>query len=319
MIDASKIRFWWNGNGGAVIDNDVITDILDFKDRSRITFASDNPRFYVNEDNGKAYLETGAEGQGLPADAVAMIPNAIPASGTIVLWNDFKNTYAEIGATNKPLFTDPAFDTQALSKGHSANEDKLIATIGSQEVSSDDLEWQPTNAEKPWFFAVKYNATTVSVWRGDREGNLELVIDNATHGGDPLSVANLNLPSVVALVQLDRYSDLFTTDQQLSEQDITDIYHGRVQSPDGVRRPIFQLKGYFGDIVDKFRQKVQEEDGTYDSVQEPAIRNFLDFNIYQVYNPTAATYFVTVEDDGGSIVDRSTLAADINEFLTTDY
>jgi hypothetical protein len=290
MINPNSIRFWWNGNGGGVVDDGRITDILSFNDRERITFATNRPIFTTDSED-KAYLETNDD----PA-AIAVIPDAIPETGTILLW-------VRHGTSDDEPIIDG--DGYLLDKTSTA----LRVDIAEGTIRSATVEWNPTSVTKLWFYAVVIGTTTVKVYRADREGNLSLVIDT-THEGVLAGPADLSIQSSTpASATLAQYSDILTTDEQLTQAQIEEIYVGAL--------PINQFRGYGGDNVDRLQQKVaRETNGTFDTETNMVTRKFLSFDIYGVYEPIVNAYYNRIEADGGITVGREQTNQDILNIIS---
>jgi hypothetical protein len=297
MINPNAIRFWWNGNGGSVEDGSpqrLITDILSFNDRARYSFASNRPQFFVDTDE-KAYLRNDDV-----LDSSVVLEDAVPAAGTILLWD--KHDYEPSGQIELLNFNGDGYLAY--------EEDGIEVNIGGGSfIAVSDKEWQANGVFKPWFYALTYNATTVTIYRGDKEGNLTLALPATAHGGSP-SVEDLVLNSP-ARDSVHLNSDILTTDEQLTEAQITAIYNGSL--------PIFQTRAYKGDNFDRVRQKVANEvNGTFDQEGVAEARSVAFFDLYSVYHPTAKAYFEYVESEGGVITDRSSLNDDITNFLTQE-
>jgi len=243
----------------------------------------------------------------------ATITNAIPATGTILLWDDFTNTYEGL-LTDAPhrifesVSTTP--DT-SLFKSQLTPQRLVLRINSSTNISTPDLTWNALQTRKPWFFALRYDATNVSLWRGDREGNLALVLPPTPHGGATSTALNLGLNSTVTADRATNhlYSDLLTTDEVLTEEQIKAIYFKSL--------PIFQYGAYTGDNFDRVKQKVYDTDyevnGTIDEDSATTVRAFYNYDIYSIYEPEARDFFNRVESEGGEILDKDAINTQIIE------
>jgi hypothetical protein len=215
----------------------------------------------------------------------ATIPTAVPASGTILLWDN--HLYETAGQ----------YRLLDWSNGYLAYEDNALEVqIGSGTVlGAQNTIYQINPVTKPWFYAIKYSATTVEIWRGDREGNITLALPATLHGGNQ-TVTDLILNSS-ARDSLHLNSDILTTDEQLTEEQIKSIYTGSL--------PIFQSKGYAGDEVDRWEQKIADETSpSFDTEKEAEVRAFTDKDLYSIYDPVASAGLIRIENLGGTTETR---------------
>ena len=195
---------------------------------------------------------------------IAPIPDAIPVTGTIIVWDNMVNAYNLIG--------NRIFDSEDLSTTYLrlfkdiTNTEQLRITVhNNTSVYSANLLWQPTNQRKRWFFAMTFNGTDVEVYRGDVQGNIEKVIDT-TYTPGTAAIRDLYLHTTAAGEgQVGAsFLDIMTYDEVMTEDEITEIFYGSI--------PVFQQTAYAGTFVDKFRQKVQAETGsTYDTTLEAEV------------------------------------------------
>ena len=285
----TNVRFTLNPNRGTSFGNFTAVD-----DTATIWGAQLEPSTYTTP-----YIKTTNSSVTIPASNV-IIPNAIPATGTILLWDN--HTYEPSGQVELLNFNGDGYLAY--------EEDGIEVSVGGgSPIAVSDKEWQANGVFKPWFYALTYNATTVTVYRGDKEGNLTLALPATAHGGSP-SVEDLVLNST-ARDSVHLNSDILTTDEQLTQDQITAIYNGSL--------PIFQTRAYKGDNFDRVRQKVANEvNGTFDQEGVSEARSVAFFDLYSVYHPTAKAYFEYVESEGGVITDRSSLNDDITNFLTQE-
>lgn len=228
---------------------------------------------------------------------VAPITDAIPVTGTIIMWDNMVNAYS--GSERNRVFGSEDLSTTYLSMSKDFTNANQIAVWGhnNSPVYSSDLLWQPSNQRKRWFFAMTYNGSTVQVYRGDLQGNIAKVID-AAYTPSNAAVRDLYLHSNAAGAgQIGAsFLDILTYDDVLTQSEIEAIFYGNI--------PIFQQTGYAGDFVDKFRQKVQAEPAsTYDSTAEATVRADWGRNIFDPFDDDVAAFF-----DRG-IADSATLEA----------
>jgi hypothetical protein len=223
------------------------------------------------------------------------LTNVVPQQGTILLWV-------------KHLLTDTPNKLLEWTGGYLSYDSNAISVqIGNGTVrSSNELKFQTNQAEKLWFYAISYDNTNVTVYRGDKEGNFEVIIPTIAHGGTP-SIQSLIVNNADS-VSLQLNSDILTTDDILSTETIQTIYTSN--------QSLLQNRGYGIDQVDRLELKSKNEiRATFAPEAKTASKTFLFKNIYASYNNTSQQYFATVFQEDGYIYDRDELNADIISFL----
>ena len=216
---------------------------------------------------------------------VAPITDAIPVTGTIIVWDNMVNAYAS-GLSHRIFDSEDLGTTFLRMRKSDVEVNKLDVTIhNNTNALSADLQWQPTNQRKRWFFAMTYNGTTVQVYRGDVQGNISKVIDSA-YTPSTAAIRDMFLhttPGSAGQIGAS-YLDILTYDDVLTQAEIQEIFYGTI--------PIFQQTAYAGDFVDKFRQKVQAEPAsTYDNTGETAVRADLTRNQFDLFDDDVAAFF----------------------------
>jgi hypothetical protein len=226
---------------------------------------------------------------------VAPITDAIPVTGTIIVWDNMVNAYAS-------GFSHRIFDSEDLSttflriRKNDVDVNKLDIMVHNNTAAlSSDLQWHPTNQRKRWFFAMTFNGTTVQVYRGDVQGNISKVIDT-TYTPSNAAIRDMFLhTSAGGSGQIGAsFLDIMTYDDVMTEAEIEEIYYGTI--------PVFQQTGYAGTFVDKFRQKVQAEpSSTYDTTLESTVLADWSVDIFGVYDADASAFFTRGFEDGATL------------------
>jgi hypothetical protein len=226
---------------------------------------------------------------------VAPITDAIPVTGTIIVWDNMVNAYPS--GYNARIFDSEDLSTTyvQLVKDLSSVNRLGIKVHNNTYVQSGDLQWQPSNQRKRWFFAMTFDGTNVDVYRGDVQGNIEKVIDT-TYTPSTAAIRDIFLGSAFdSLAQIGAsFLDIMTYDEVMTEAEIEDIYYGAI--------PVFQQTGYAGTFVDKFRQKVQAEpSSTYDTTLESTVLADWSEDIFGVYDADASAFFSRGFEDGATL------------------
>ena len=229
---------------------------------------------------------------------VAPIVDAIPTTGTIILWNNMVNAYNAAGFDQRIFGSEDLSSTFLQLVKDVSNTNKLHVRVhNNTEAETADLQWQPVNQFKRWFFAMTFNGTTVELWRGDHQGNISKVL-STTYTPGTVAIRDMfpgsRATGDTSTQTSQSFTDIMTYDAVMTAQEIQNIFYGTI--------PVFQETAYAGTFVDKFRQKVQAEpSSTYDTTDEAEVLADWSVDIFGVYDADASAFFSRGFDDGATL------------------